>query len=75
MKIALIVKLIFFYNHELWEIDDLIKTKKKLNEIIGNKFQDSNIKIILEIIFGSKTIQSINILDFILENGKTKEKN
>ena len=67
------VKLNFFYNHEFDEIPDLTKAKNKIKEIIEDELKNSNVNIILEIIFGSIKIQLFNYFDFILESRQIKE--
>ena len=67
------VKLNFFYNHQFGKIVNLNEARKKIKELIEDKLKNYNVSIVLEIIFGSKKIQSINYFDLILERQQMKE--
>jgi len=67
------VKLNFFNNHQFGKIVNLNEAKKKIKEIVEDKLKNYNVSIVLEIIFGSKKIQSINYFDLILESHQMKE--
>ena len=67
------IKLVFFYDHQNGKFEDSIIAKNMIEKEIDKIFKDIDININIQIIFGSKQIQSINYYELILENRKTKE--
>ena len=67
------IKLVFFYDHQKGKFEDSIIAKNMIKKEIDQIFKDIDININIQIIFGSKQIQSINYYELILENRKTKE--
>ena len=67
------IKLVFFYDHQKGKFEDSIIAKNMIKQEIDQIFKDIDININIQIIFGSKQIQSINYYELILENRKTKE--
>ena len=67
------IKLVFFYDHQKGKFEDSIIAKNMIEKEIDQIFKDIDININIQIIFGSKQIQSINYYELILENRKTKE--
>ncbi len=67
------IKFVFFYDHQKGKFEDSIIAKNKIEKEIDKIFKDIDININIQIIFGSKQIQSINYYELILENRKTKE--
>ena len=67
------INFVFFYDQDKGKIDDTIEAKNMIKEIIDEKLKNTDIAIKIQIIFGSKGIQSINYLDLFLENNKLKE--
>ena len=69
------VKFIFFYDHHNGKLEDSMKVKNEITDTIDKKFKDIDININIQIIFGSKQIQSINYFELLLENKQIKEEN
>ena len=68
------IKFIFFYDHQNGKIDDPKRAKDLIKKEIDNRFKNNvDINIDIQIIFGSKQIQSINYFNLFLENNNTKE--
>ena len=67
------IKFVFFYDHQKGKFEDSIIAKNMIEKEIDKIFKDIDININIQIIFGSKQIQSINYYELILENRKTKE--
>ena len=66
------IKFVFFYDHQKVKFEDSVMAKKMIKQEIDKKFNDIDININIQIIFGSKQIQSINYYELFLENRKTK---
>ena len=66
------IKFVFFYDHQKVKFEDSVMAKNMIKKEIDKKFNDIDININIQIIFGSKQIQSINYYELFLENRKTK---
>ena len=69
------VKFVFFYDHHNGKLEDPIKVKNEITNEINQKFKGVKININIQIIFGSKQIQSINYFQLLLENKQIREEN
>ena len=68
------VKFICFYDHNNGKLEDSMDIKESIiSEIEKKSFNNLNISINIQIIFGSKQIQTINYYELLLENKKTNE--
>ena len=68
------IELVFFYNHNFCKLEDSVKAKNSIKEIIEKRFLDMNININIEIIFASKQIQTINYCELMIENINFKKR-
>ena len=68
------IKFILFYDHLNGQLQNSNEAKILIKKEINEKFKNANINIDIQIIFGSKQIQSINYVKLFLENKSTKEK-
>ena len=68
------VKFICFYDHNNGKLENSMDIKDSIkSEIEKKSFNNLNISINIQIIFGSKQIQTINYYELLLENKKTNE--
>ena len=69
------VKFICFYDHNNGKLENSVDIQESIkSEIEKKSFNNLNISINIQIIFGSKQIQTINYYELLLENKKTKDR-